>query len=112
MKSSKPISGILHEVRAERERQTQLWGDDRQLPHLAFSDTVIDLPETDDIKEFNDTHPNTTGWAELLVEEVLEAVDESYKLQVGSILDPSALREELVQVAALAVAWIEAIDET
>jgi len=41
-------------------------------------------------------------WSVILVEEVAEAVD--------AIGDYEALRAELVQVAAVAVAWIEAID--
>lgn len=42
------------------------------------------------------------NWAAILVEEVSEAVD--------AIGDDAALRAELVQVAAVAVAWVEAID--
>lgn len=41
-------------------------------------------------------------WSAILVEEVAEAVD--------AIGDDKALRNELLQVAAVAVAWIEAID--
>lgn len=41
-------------------------------------------------------------WAAILQEEVSEAV--------GAIGNDAALRQELVQVAAVAVAWIEAID--
>lgn len=40
-------------------------------------------------------------WRHILQEEVAEAFAE---------LDPAPLREELIQVAAVAVAWIEAID--
>lgn len=40
-------------------------------------------------------------WAKILAEEVAEAFDET---------DPAALRKELVQVAAVAVAWIEGLD--
>ncbi len=40
-------------------------------------------------------------WSHILVEEVAEAIEEQ---------DPERLREELVQVAAVAVSWIEAID--
>lgn len=41
------------------------------------------------------------NWEDVLVEEVAEAIDAP---------DDAALREELVQVAAVAVAWIECID--
>jgi hypothetical protein len=40
-------------------------------------------------------------WAKILAEEVAEAFAET---------DPAALRKELVQVAAVAVAWIEGLD--
>lgn len=40
-------------------------------------------------------------WLDILREEVLEAFAED---------DPARLRTELVQVAAVAVAWVEAID--
>lgn len=43
-------------------------------------------------------------WNTILVEEVGEAAKETYE---G---DTVKLREELIQVAAVAVAWIEAID--
>jgi len=42
-----------------------------------------------------------TAWDGVLLEEVYEALAES---------DPERLRAELVQVAAVAVAWIQAID--
>lgn len=40
-------------------------------------------------------------WKHILLEEVYEALAES---------DPAKLREELIQVAAVAAAWVEAID--
>lgn len=40
-------------------------------------------------------------WRDVLLEEVYEALAES---------DPARLREELIQVAAVAAAWVEAID--
>jgi hypothetical protein len=43
----------------------------------------------------------TLCWSDILEEEVAEALAED---------DPALLRAELVQVAAVAVAWIEAID--
>jgi NTP pyrophosphatase (non-canonical NTP hydrolase) len=44
------------------------------------------------------------SWDKILVEEVAEAVE------AAANGDLTALREELVQVAAVAVAWIEAIN--
>src|SRR5579859_3893029 len=40
-------------------------------------------------------------WAHILLEEVYEALAES---------DPAKLRTELIQVAAVAASWVEAID--
>lgn len=48
-------------------------------------------------------------WAHILVEEIAEAVEAATLAQLGR--GPlAALRKELVQVAAVAVSWIEAID--
>ncbi len=44
---------------------------------------------------------NPDTWAKILGEEVAEAFGET---------DPAAIRRELVQVAAVATAWVEAID--
>lgn len=44
---------------------------------------------------------NRGTWADIFEEEAAEALAES---------DPALLREELIQVAAVAVAWVEAID--
>lgn len=42
-------------------------------------------------------------WAHILVEEVAEAVE-------AAVVEPDNLRAELVQVAAVAMRWVEAID--
>lgn len=47
-----------------------------------------------------DAHPHT-AWDGILLEEVYEAMAED---------DPAKLRAELVQVAAVACAWVQAID--
>ncbi|MFF0816606.1 hypothetical protein ACFYVR_15865 [Rhodococcus sp. NPDC003318] len=94
------IRGVLAEVWRERDRQDEQWGEQN--------------------------HPNGTGGAghrakavdarlrcqlaaelglvsfrDILGEEVAEAFAES---------DPKALRAELIQVAAVAVAWVEKLD--
>lgn len=43
-------------------------------------------------------------WAHILIEEVAEAVE------AATSTDPILLRDELVQVAAVAVGWIECLD--
>lgn len=47
------------------------------------------------------TRPSTLKWRNILIEEVFEALAED---------DPALLRAELVQVAAVAISWVEAID--
>lgn len=44
------------------------------------------------------------SYADILLEEVAEAMDEA------ALDDTDALRKELIQVAAVAVAWVECID--
>jgi hypothetical protein len=46
----------------------------------------------------------------VLGEEVGEVANAVLEAGYGSIVDDEHLREELVQVAAVAVAWVEAID--
>lgn len=86
-------------VRLERQRQTDKWG-------------VQDLPDgTGDLFErLRDmvtaecdiaTDLNRLTYRHVLLEEVYEALAES---------DPAKLRAELVQVAAVAIQWVEAID--
>lgn len=79
---------ILHQVKEERERQILKWG---QQDH---SD-----PE----------------WTAILTEEVGESAQETLnvvraKTPVQLESSVRRLRSELIQVAAVAVAWIEAID--
>jgi hypothetical protein len=88
---------------------------------------VWDERDLQDIKWGEQTHPNGTGlgpywasradlekqmnayrverqsltWLDILAEEVFEAFAEH---------DPALLRAELIQVAAVAVAWVQAID--
>ena len=79
------LMSVLLDVAAERGRQDAKWGADRDYPHGM--------------------------WALILGEEygeACEAVLEIDEFNPGPGL--TELRAELVQVAAVAVAWIEAID--
>ena len=113
---------VLDEVQAERERQTRKHGDQSHLPDgtgpdLVWRDVPMALPlNSDDVRA-----GQAAGWAKarckaasqneggdgsvtfehILTEEVLEALAES---------DPIRLREELIQVAATAVQWVQTID--
>lgn len=100
--------GVLFAVEKERFAQDEKWGkqDHPDIPEwMGDPDNgAFHMPTATDArrrceKSFNDGFPN---WSEILIEEVAEALEE-----VG---DDVKLREELVQVAAVTVAWIEAID--
>jgi len=94
------ISGsVLTDVIAERNHQDQKWGrqdhpdgtarpSDREAAALMKAKCRLNSPEED-------------NWRDILEEEVYEVFAES---------DPAAVRHELIQVAATAVAWVEAID--
>lgn len=73
---------VLRDVRDERDRQDDKWG-----------------------RKFTATR-RMDKWLPILMEEVGEASEELINAD-----DPLALRAELVQVAAVAVFWIESLDE-
>lgn len=91
---------VCVEVWDERLRQDQRWGEQN---HPDGTNLAEDTSRADRVKELNDYYvkSDTLTWRDILLEEVYEAFAES---------DPDRLREELVQVAAVAVAWVEAID--
>lgn len=79
-----PRSQVFDDVNDERNRQDAKWGEQNHL------DVV---------------------WNAILMEEVGEASQEVLTTAFGAAAKGHGdLREELVQVAAVAVAWIEAID--
>jgi hypothetical protein len=110
-------SDALADVAAERRRQDAKWGPqnhpDGTGAHFhwigkAFADHASADKQTRDVyrewarfrcQEF--AKAGHVTWENILTEEWAEAMAEE---------DPAALRAELVQVAAVAVAWIEAID--
>jgi hypothetical protein len=108
---------VLAEVRAERVRQDAKWGEqnhpslDRALmerPGGCASSRMCEeyeIPDEERAKFLcNDSFRAGCGtFAHILVEEVSEAIS-------AGVDSEAALREELVQVAAVAVGWIEAID--
>lgn len=107
---------VLDEINTERQRQDAKWGEqnhpDLNMTLLAREGgcTPARMAEHYEIPSAvratflcEEMFRRGQGtWAHVLVEEVAEAV--------GTLGDTKALREELVQVAAVAVAWIEAID--
>jgi len=106
------INSVLKEVAAERERQEAKWGQqnhhDGTGPLTLFlgarvpeEHTYADIRKrATDLIDWNSS-AGRLSYADIFVEEVFEALAES---------DQNRLREELIQCAAVAVAWVEKID--
>jgi hypothetical protein len=108
---------ILAEVLAERRRQTAKWGEqnhpdgtgaqERPLMPILRLDSIPGAATADrTAAAFKAQTDASAGrgvvtWRDILLEEVFEALAES---------EPTALRAELVQAAAVAVQWVETID--
>ena len=105
---------VLTEVAAERLRQDARWGEQNHPDGTSRSlaiEIISALPESNG---FAHTLPSERArrlnqeaiqagrltWALILLEEVLEALEER---------DVERLREELIQVAAVCVSWVECI---
>lgn len=89
---------VLDLVYAERVRQVEKWGEQNHPDGTHHSPIHADMVRRDCERAFRDGRGT---WRHILSEEVAEAYAET---------DPEKLRAELVQVAAVAVAWVEAID--
>jgi hypothetical protein len=94
----------LLEVEEEVVRQQELWGEQNhpnRKEHSAYTDGFA--WQATEWKRLNDSRlaNGSLAFDGILLEEVYEAVSES---------EPARIREELVQVAAVAVTWIAAID--
>lgn len=98
---SSDLLDVLTSIADERDRQDTRWGEQNHQDgtDVSYYDNLDDARETN---KYNNRHGFNT-WADILLEEVFEALVETDD-------DPAKLREELVQVAAVATAWIEAID--
>lgn len=94
------VCDVLDEVGNERGLQHEKFGT-QSLPDgtgQPYTAVVADAARRRCQRAFADGEGT---WADVLREEFCEAFAES---------DPALLRAELIQVAAVAVAWIEAID--
>lgn len=91
---------VLAEVIQERVRQDEKWGEQNHPDGTGLS---WEIEAAKSARRVCDRKADlgTVSWADILHEEYAEALAER---------DVERLREELVQVAAVAVAWIEAID--
>lgn len=92
---------VLFDVNAERDKQEEKWGE-QHLPDGTYGDSLSARKANLFRDRCNSaTEDGTLTWRDILLEEVYEALAES---------DPVKLRNELVQSAAVLVAWIEDID--
>lgn len=91
------------DVLNERVRQDAKWGEQNH-PSIGWqAKNEPRLEAVNWVQKGNerDVRDGKLSWDNILLEEVYEAIAET---------DEARIREELVQVAAVAVAWIECID--
>jgi hypothetical protein len=109
----------LEDISDERVRQDTKWGQQDHLDGTGrhtqplLADTATGIADDDEAHYIRDVLQGRTvwrfdgmadrvgTWGDILLEEVFEAMAED---------DPIKLRAELIQTAAVAVAWIESID--
>ncbi|MFD9940676.1 hypothetical protein ACFWYW_16095 [Nonomuraea sp. NPDC059023] len=93
------LARILDEIAGERRAQDVRWG----IQDIPDGTSPSRTPAADAAKRETSAagDDGTLTWRHILAEEVLEAFAES---------DPEALRTELIQVAAVAVKWAQALD--
>ena len=94
------IARVLADIGAERVAQNEKWGEQNHPDGTALTGDSERAENARSICQAAALNGYTT-WRHVLAEEVSEAFAES---------DPAALRAELIQVAAVACAWAEAID--
>jgi len=93
---------VVDEIRRERNRQDVKWGEQNHPDGTGSGapDAAFEARRARNACQHAAKRGAVT-WRHILREEFAEAMAED---------DPTALRAELVQVAAVAVAWVEAID--
>jgi hypothetical protein len=96
---------VVGDVIAERYKQDAKWGEQNHpsVERWAICEDYME-PKMGKARERCDTRAmgGTLAWADILVEEVAEAID--------AAVNGDDLRDELIQVAAVAVAWVECLD--
>ncbi|QCX81095.1 hypothetical protein C9F11_37560 [Streptomyces sp. YIM 121038] len=100
MTNQRTLNTVLVEIRTERTRQDTTFGEQN---HRDGTGGPVMRARADKARA-QCQHLAANGgpdWRAILLEEVYEALAEE---------DPARLRAELVQVAAVAVAWVQAID--
>lgn len=107
------INKMLQQIEAERRRQDAKFGVQAHLsvPNRARGNarTACDYTKIHSAQSYRDLYETLTGmgtltWPVILMEEVAEAVESA---ATGT---PNELKDELIQVAAVAVAWLEYLD--
>jgi hypothetical protein len=97
------IASILAAIRLERASQDEKWGEQNHPSVPLVRDLALVIADASMCRAVCQ-HAARTGvvtWAHIALEELAEAIDAP---------DDTARRAELVQLAAVAVAWIESID--
>ena len=106
---------IFNEIFNERSKQEAKWGEQNHpngtgtqdcenlISFVGLSTSYGYVRQSDCAKSLCDsaTDAGFVTWAHILLEEMIEAFDEK---------DDDQIRKELIQVAAVAHAWIQAID--
>lgn len=117
------IKSVLAQIHGERVRQDAKWGEQNHpdlKPGLLAEaredyDGSVDLdvvcdyyglpfPEEAKARTDGDAHMGAGSWVAIAVEELVEAVE------AAANGDEDALRTEVVQLAAVCVSWVQAID--
>lgn len=91
---------VFADILSERERQDSKWGEQNHPDGTGGAGAAVVCKMLQDIVD-GEAADGSSNWLSILAEEVAEAFAET---------DTAALRGELVQVAAVVVQWIEAID--
>lgn len=94
------VASVLEEVKAERYRQHAKWGEQNH-PNGTGAGVWLDHARSQRRMCEEAFRKGVGTWRHILSEEFAEALAEA---------DPVRLRAELIQVAAVAVAWVEKID--
>lgn len=98
---------VLDAIYNERKRQDEKWGPVQDHPDVhPDPNYAYDLEPAEYYKGQTDRHARegNINYLDILLEEVAEAADEA---KAGN---RDALRTELIQVAAVAVKWVEILD--
>lgn len=94
------IDAIFDDVRAERARQDEQWGEQNHPDGTGREGDKINAEYARTACEAAASRGAVT-WRHIATEEDMEACAET---------DPAKLRAELIQAIAVKVAWVEAID--